>query len=155
MRGLERYASSLTSQPADAQDLVQETYRKALIAHATFVPGSDVSAWLRCILRNAHRDRIRHARHEITLADPYDGWPAPVPDDPPLWNRVSDEDVTRALARLPPIYRSVYVLRAGEGRSYHEIARTLCIPEGTVATRLSRARRALRSFLLAELPAAR
>jgi RNA polymerase sigma-70 factor (ECF subfamily) len=155
MGGLERYAYSLTSQPADAQDLVQETCRKALVAHAMFVPGTNVGAWLRCILRNTHRDRIRHDRHEIPLTDLCESWASPVVEDQPFWNRVSDEDVDQALARLPPIYRSVYVLRATEGRSYHEIARALRIPEGTVATRLSRARRVLRRLLLDAPPATR
>jgi RNA polymerase sigma-70 factor (ECF subfamily) len=155
MPGLERFASRLAPQRADAQDLIQETCRKALVAHAMLIRGTNVTAWLRCILRNVHRDWIRRGRHEIPVADLCETWASAVPEDRPAWSCVSDEELARALARLPPPYRSVYALRANEGRSNKEIARALRIKEQTVATRLYRARGILRTLLLSESPVTR
>jgi RNA polymerase sigma-70 factor, ECF subfamily len=150
MYGLERFAFRLRPQRADAQDLVQETCRKALVAHGMFRPGTNVAAWLGCIMRNLHRDWARRGWHEISVAGPLETWATPAPEEPPFWSRVSDEDVAQALADLPSMYRSVYVLRANEGCSYPEIARILGIPAATVATRLFRARGMLRELLLSE-----
>ena len=147
---VQSYARQLSQRAADAEDLVQETCRRAIEAHTQFSPGSNLRAWLLCILRNHHRDRLRRAGREIALGDGIDDLPAEVAEDarPPAWMIVSDEDTALALTSLPPVFRNTYVLYAIRGLSYSEIAAQLRIPCATVGTRLRRARARLRRFLL-------
>jgi RNA polymerase sigma-70 factor (ECF subfamily) len=145
---LKRYARRLTNRWADAHDLVQETCRRALEAQSRFSGGTDMRAWLCCILRNLHRDGLRRLSRETLVAD-HDAVPAPLParDEAPGWVKVSDDDLALAFASLPPLYQRAYVLHAVDGRSYLEIARELRIPCSTVGTRIMRARLWLRQFL--------
>ncbi|HXI59512.1 MAG TPA: RNA polymerase sigma factor [Polyangia bacterium] len=146
---LERWARQLTTQPSDAKDLVQETYRRALEAHQQFHPGSDLRAWLGCILRNLHRDRLRRSWREISMGgDDVCVFAAPTPEPRPLWAMVSDEELDRALVALAPVYRTPYVLHTVHGRSYSEIAKQIGIPSGTIGSRIHRARALLRRYLV-------
>ncbi|MES1204451.1 MAG: RNA polymerase sigma factor [Pseudomonadota bacterium] len=146
---ISRCARQLVKQAADADDLVQETCRRAIEARATFAPGSSLRAWMMCILRNHHRDRIRHARREVFLGDGIDALPMAVPEDARDWEEFSEQDAALALESLPLVFRATYSLHAIRGLSYLEIAHRLGIPCATVGTRLRRARLRLRRILLA------
>jgi RNA polymerase sigma-70 factor (ECF subfamily) len=148
---LRKWALRLTDNGSEATDLVQETCRKALEAHAQFIKGDDLKPWLFRILRNLHVDQCRRVWRLVCL-DNVD-WldRAAGGDKQPLWRSVSDEQMEGALARLPPLYRSVYVLRTVDGLSYGEIGQRLGVGLNTVGTRLIRARRMLRAWLVAEI----
>lgn len=150
---LEMWARRLTHHQADADDLVQETCRRALEARNQFVPGSNLRAWMMSILRNHHVDRMRQSWREVTSAEALDEFPANSNSEPmeltetPAWTRVTQQDINDALASLPPVFADAYSLYALSGLSYNEIAERLSIPAATVGTRLRRARLRLRSFL--------
>lgn len=150
---LRAVAAVLCRNADESEDLVQDTFERALRhlagAHA---PVRNVRAWLVAILRNAFIDRVR-AEH-ATTAD-VDGCEAPEPDPQPAWADVSLADVRAACEVLDPMLRSVFVLHYLDGLHYREIASRLAVPENTVASRLFRARKALRDQLLAKLKAGR
>jgi RNA polymerase sigma-70 factor, ECF subfamily len=103
-------------------------------------------AWLVTILRNAFIDRVR-AEHATTSA--IDDCPAIEPDPEPPWADVTLADVQSALAAIDVDLREVFELHYLKGMRYRDIAAQLAMPENTVASRLFRARRALRDQLLA------
>jgi len=148
---LRTYARRLTGKVAEASDLVQEACRRAIESRARFTAGSDMRAWLCCILRNYHRDRLRRLSREMLVGDHEGQFATPAPEPHATWALVSDEDLQQGLASLQPQYRSAYVLHAIDGRSYGEIAQTLGVPSSTVGTRILRARQLLRAFLLDRL----
>lgn len=148
-----RVARRLTTQKADSDDLVQEACRRAFEAHDQFVMGSDLRAWLFCILRNLHRDRARRAWREIPDPDVGDQIAAPTVDDRPPWAQITEEEVAQAVASLPSHYGNPYVLHALHHLPYLAISMQLGIPCGTVGTRILRARLQLRRFLLGRLAA--
>ncbi len=143
---LHGYARRLTRDASDANDLVQEACRRALESRELFIAGSDMRAWLCCIVRNLHRDRLRRLSREVLVAD-YDQSPAWTPERHPSWALVSDDDLALALASLQPQYQQTYLLYAVGGHSYQEIARKLHVRSSTVGTRILRARLLLREFL--------
>ena len=149
---LRGYARRLSGDPSDANDLVQETCRRALESRELFIAGSDMRAWLCCIVRNLYRDRLRRLAREVLVAD-YDQSPAWAPERRPSWALVSDDDLALALASLQPQYHETYVLYAVGGQSYQEIARRLQVSSSTVGTRILRARLFLREFLARRIDA--
>jgi len=148
---LRGYARRLTRKVAEANDLVQEACRRAIESRSRFTSGSDMRAWLCCILRNYYRDRLRRLSREMLVGDHDGQFATPSPEPCARWARVSDDDLEQALASLQPQYRSAYVLHAIDGRSYGEIAQALGVPSSTVGTRILRARQLLRAFLLDRL----
>jgi RNA polymerase sigma-70 factor (ECF subfamily) len=154
---LYRTALRLTRNPADAEDLVQETYLKAFRATDRFEPGTNLRAWLFTILHNAARNRARdHARDMVTIdsetVERVSEAPAgPARDaaearDTPeslLLRDTLDPDLKAALDALPGAFRQAVWLRDVEEFSYAEIAEMLSIPPGTVMSRISRGRRML------------
>ncbi|HET6149157.1 MAG TPA: RNA polymerase sigma factor [Polyangia bacterium] len=148
---LRGYARRLTGKVAEANDLVQETCRRAIESRSRFTSGSDIRAWLCCILRNYHCDRLRRLSREMLVGDHDGQFATPAPEPCASWAMVSDDDLEQALASLQPQYRSAYVLHAIDGRSYGQIAQALGLPSSTVGTRILRARHLLRVFLLARL----
>ena len=152
---LRGYAVRLTGRQAEASDLVQETCRRAIESSARFRGGSDMRAWLCCILRNLHRDRMRRSAREILVGDCDAPYPAPPPEGRLRWAMVSDDDLALALASLRPLYRRAYVLHAIDGYTYDQIARALLVPASTVGTRILRARQFLREFLLERIEPSR
>jgi RNA polymerase sigma-70 factor (ECF subfamily) len=157
------YALKLTRNPADAEDLVQESVLQALRGLHTFKPGSPFKPWFFRILTNAHRMRWRtRARRILTIS--YDDAPelvlyngtgaaaVPVIEDPAgaLIGRMSQEAIERAIRALPVDYQEVAALYFSESLSYQEIAGILSIPVGTVRSRLHRARKRLQQLLLRE-----
>lgn len=145
------YARHLSGNADEAEELVQETYARALAGAETFQVGN-IKAWLFRILRNDFLDRWRHRRHEpISLGGDeldraVDG--ELVRDDLELerLRRVVAEDIERALATLSESSRSIILLDL-EGFTEREIAGVIGCAAGTVKSRLSRARAALRRHL--------
>jgi RNA polymerase sigma-70 factor, ECF subfamily len=148
-------ALRLTRNPADAEDLVQDTFLKAFRAAAQFRPGTNMRAWMFTILHNtflnARRDEGRSpvdADSEAVeqAADLAGG--AETPEDV-LVREAMDADVRAALDSLSDTFREAVWLRDVEQFSYDEIARIVGVPIGTVMSRISRGRRLLHDRLAA------
>lgn len=154
MDSLYRYAVVLTGSRVEAQDLVQETYLRAMEAFHRLRPDSNVKAWLVTILRNLWFNELRKRRRGPQLvemdSDSYlaDGLAGEERSAYQLLEREQDtRRVRAAIAKLPPEFREVLVLREFEELSYQEIAMVLNCPAGTVMSRLCRARARLRALL--------
>jgi RNA polymerase sigma-70 factor (ECF subfamily) len=152
---LYRAALRLTRNPAEAEDLVQETYLKAFRAAARFERGTNLRAWLFTILMNTHRNSRRDAAREPVdvdseLVEQAQDLPgrAATPEDL-LLDAAMDVDVKAALDSLPATFRTAVWLRDVEEFSYAEIAGMLDVPIGTVMSRISRGRKLLHDQLLA------
>jgi RNA polymerase sigma-70 factor, ECF subfamily len=151
---LYRLARYLTGRDADAEDLVQETYARAFAGADRFVPGTNVKAWLFRILRNTFISdhRRRRASPIVAAPDVIDRAPAPeetwLRDDLELdrLRKVVGAEIEAALLTLGEEARTVVLLDL-EDLSEQEIAAVLDCPVGTVKSRLSRARAALRERL--------
>src|ERR1700704_6601464 len=153
---LYRAALRLTRRPADAEDLVQETYLKAFRAAGQFQPGTNLRAWLFTILHNTARNRARdRARDTVAIdsdiVDRAADAPAPggasagaaeTPETLLLRDTIAP-DLQAAIDALPDAFRQAVWLRDVEEFSYAEIARMLDIPVGTVMSRISRGRHLL------------
>src|ERR1700687_5443781 len=163
---LYRTALRLTRVPADAEDLVQETYLKAFRAADRFEPGTNLKAWLFTILHNAARNRARdRSRENVSFdSDSVDRAADRPPDigagrfvDTPetlLLRDTLDPDLKAAIEAMPDAFRQAVWLRDVEEFSYAEIASMLAIPAGTVMSRISRGRRMLFDRLSASRPVA-
>jgi RNA polymerase sigma-70 factor, ECF subfamily len=153
---LYRGALRLTRDPDQAQDLVQDTYARALRYQASFKPGTNLRAWLFAIMRNLFWDRFKGGQgREVSLDQESE-------EDFGLYERLEDEsahpdldvldgiavdEVVAAVDELPPAYREVVMLVDVEGFAYKEAAEILEVPIGTVMSRLHRARRQLQRRL--------
>jgi len=142
-------AHRLTGRADVAEDLVQETARKALRAAAALNDLRNIRAWLFTILVNAARDYLR--RDQRWKEGPYDAAKETVLPNIDLESvaLVTAEDVRRALAQLAPAQRAVVLLVDLEEFTIAEAAQMLKLPPGTVASRLARAHEALRELLRA------
>ncbi len=144
---LYNFAHWLTRNREEAEDLVQETYVKALKGFSSFEPGTNFKAWIFRILRNTFltsRTGLKAATVQLDLQD--NDAALPVENETPetiLIDRTSERIMQEAIAELPVPFREILLLCEVEEMSYQEIAATLAIPMGTVMSRLSRARRAL------------
>lgn len=152
--GLYGAAMRLTRNPADAEDLVQETYVKAFKSAGKFTPGSNLRGWLFTILHNHFLNDRRRAKANPIEADSevVDRAAADLTADVTtaedlLVQRASDDEVRAALDAVPDPYRQAVWLRDAEGFSYVEIAEMLSVPPGTVMSRISRGRRLLAAEL--------
>ena len=152
---LHNLARYLTGSPIDAEDLVQETYARAIRGASGFTPGTNLKAWLFRILRNTYVSLYRHRRRDPTVngLDTVEegGWPAD--EDWLLGDRELDrlrrvvgEEIEAALMQLPDDARTVVLLDL-EGLTESEVAQVLGCAVGTVKSRLSRARGTLRRLL--------
>jgi len=142
-------AMRLVRSRADALDLLQDTYERALRGRATFQPGTNLRHWLMTIMYNLFLDRCRRQSREprAVCIDDHE-LASPEPDLPAPWETITDEHIHAALADLEHPFRDVYELRLLDNCSYDEIADRLTIPRSTVGTRLMRARLKLRETLL-------
>jgi RNA polymerase sigma-70 factor, ECF subfamily len=147
---MRRRAIQLTSNGADAADLVQETCLRALTRRDLFVWQSSegLRRWLARIMINRHFDILRRRRFE-TLLPALDNVPA-ADTSAPAWTRISDQEVADAVERLPPALRQTYRLVTVDRRSPAVIAKRLRIRPATVASRVHRARACLRKSLAIE-----
>src|SRR5437870_4227692 len=150
---LYRAALRLTRVPADAEDLVQDTYLKAFRAADRFEPGTNMRAWLFTILHNTARNRARDRARDTVSVDsdvvdraaelPAPGASAVETPETRLMRDTLAPDLQAAVDALPDAFREAVWLRDVEEFSYAEIAEMLSIPVGTVMSRLSRGRRML------------
>jgi RNA polymerase sigma-70 factor (ECF subfamily) len=142
---LRRYARTLTRDAVAADDLVQDCLTRALGRIHLWEPGTDLRAWLFTILHHQHvslarRDARRHA--SIELQKPH--WrPALAPDQT---GRLELRDLERAMAKLPEEQRSAILLVGLDGLGYDEAASVVDLPVGTIRSRVSRGREALRAM---------
>jgi RNA polymerase sigma-70 factor, ECF subfamily len=149
---LYNFAHWLTQNREEAEDLVQETYAKALKGFSSFQLGTNFRAWMYRILRNTFLTSRTGLRATLTvpLDSEEDGPALAVESENPetiLMRRSNSQLLQSAIDDLPVYYREVLLLCDVEEMSYQEIAETLSIPAGTVMSRLSRARRTLRAHL--------
>lgn len=143
----------LTGDRAAAEDLVQETYMKALKGFSSFQPGTNFRAWIYRILRNNFLSSRTGLKATLSI-DSEEGVAEPQAEETPetlLLARLEHDAIRQALEVLPVHFREVILLCDLEEMSYREIADALAVPTGTVMSRLSRARRALRAQLAGRL----
>jgi RNA polymerase sigma-70 factor, ECF subfamily len=143
---LRRYARALTRDVAAADDLVQDCLARALGKLHLWQEGTDLRAWLFTILHNQHVNQVRRSVRE--------GATVGLSETEPLLTRAPHQgrslelrDLERALSKLPAGQRSVILLVGLEGMRYEDIAAVLGVPVGTVRSRLSRGREALRRLM--------
>jgi RNA polymerase sigma-70 factor (ECF subfamily) len=149
---LYNFAQWLTQNRDEAEDLVQETYAKALKGFSSFQSGTNFRAWMYRILRNTFLTSRTGLKATMTVPlDPEEDGPElavePYTPETLLFERASRDALQSAIDDLPVHSREVLLLCDVEEMSYQEISETLSIPIGTVMSRLSRARRALRDRL--------
>lgn len=138
---LRRFARVLAKRADAADDLVQETLLRAIAARSQFTPGTNLRAWLYTILRHTRAAAARRDSRSPFLS------PDTVPEAPVSGGqeeRQAMRDVAAAFRRLPAIQREALWLVVVEGLDYAEAARVIGVPAGTLRSRLSRAREALR-----------
>jgi len=148
-------ALRLCRNPADARDLVQDTFECGLRDYWRLRSNSNVRGWLVTVLYNRFMDRCR-ARAQgpqrtpiVGVAEIYPAEEAPLEE---AWERVTFSELLNALEELDEPFKQIYQLAAIERRPYKEIAEQLGIPLATVGTRLMRARGKLKALLLREEP---
>jgi len=155
---LYNFAHWLTQNRDEAEDLVQETYVKALKGFSSFQLGTNFRAWMYRILRNTFLTSRKGLKVTMTVPldfDEEEEGPEPaIEHDTPetlLLARSSHELLQKAIDELPVHFREILLLCEVEEMSYQEISETLAVPIGTVMSRLSRARQTLRSQLRPQL----
>lgn len=143
---LRRYARALTRDVAVADDLVQDCLTRALGKLHLWQKGTDLRAWLFTILHNQYVNYVRRCVRE--------GAAVGLTDNEPLLTRAPQQgqqlelrDLERAIAQLPEEQRSAILLVGLEGMRYEEVAAVLGVPVGTIRSRLSRGREALRKLV--------
>ncbi len=149
-------ALRLTRNPADAEDLLQQTFMRAFAAFDQFESGTNLKAWLYKILTNAFISGYRKKQREpqTVSADGSEEFSlfdrlveSNITPEAELIDRIPDEEVKGALESLPEQFRTAVLLADVEGFSYQEIADIMDVPIGTVMSRLHRGRKALQRTL--------
>lgn len=153
--GLRRYAAGLCGSRSEADDLVQSALERAWRGRAQLADAARVEGWLRAIVMHVYLDEVRRRRVRPATSS-LDDVAALLPPSVPSARREEALDVARALPRLSPEHRQILMLVGVEALTYGEAAAELGVPVGTVMSRLSRARAALRAAVAerAEAPAA-
>jgi RNA polymerase sigma-70 factor, ECF subfamily len=155
---LYNYALRMTNNPADADDLLQETFLKAYRFWDKYEQGTNIRAWLFRIMKNSFINRYRKETKEPATVEYQEvenfytsirhESVAPSDLQENLIGNLLDDDVASAVADLPEDFRTVVILCDIEGLSYEEIAEFVDIPLGTVRSRLHRGRKLLRGRLM-------
>ena len=161
MDGLYGAALRMTRKPADAEDLVQETYLRAYRGFGGFEQGTNLKAWLYRILTNTYINQYRKKKRRPDESDIDDiedlylyrrlgglaGATAGRSAEEVLFEQITDSNIKEALEALPEQFRMAVLLADVEGFAYKEIAEILDIPIGTVMSRLHRGRKGLQKEL--------
>lgn len=147
MADLFRVAVWLTRNKDEAEDLVQETFVQALKSFHRYQRGTNCRAWLMTILYNLNLKRLQRSRRFMMVDDPEERLAEVIPFEPQIPQTITDEEVIEALGNVSENFRQVVILSDVEDFSYKEIASILNLPIGTVMSRLSRGRKALRTEL--------
>ena len=161
MDGLYGAAMRMTRNPADADDLVQETYLRAYRGFDGFEEGTNLKAWMYRILTNTYINQYRKKQRRPDESDIEDvedlylyrrlgglaGATAGRSAEDELFDRITDSNIKEALEALPEQFRIAVLLADVEGFAYKEIAEILDIPIGTVMSRLHRGRKGLQKQL--------
>jgi RNA polymerase sigma-70 factor (ECF subfamily) len=142
---LHAFARVLTRNREAAEDLLQDTIVRALRAHCSFEPGTNMLAWLCTILRNQHISGLRRRRHEAMPIEDLPDSAASV--GPSQYDSIAIGEIRRALLKLSPEHREVLLMVAAAGLSYGEAAEICGCAVGTVKSRVNRARNELRRIL--------
>lgn len=152
---LYNFAHWLAQDRSEAEDLVQETYAKALKGFSSFQAGTNFRAWMYRILRNTFltsRTGLKASAMVALDSDDVPELPAgPETPETLFLEHAQQQALQAAIESLPVHFREVLLLCEVEEMSYQEIAEALSIPMGTVMSRLSRARKALRLILQEKL----
>jgi RNA polymerase sigma-70 factor (ECF subfamily) len=152
---LYNFAHWLAQDRTEAEDLVQETYVKALKGFSSFQAGTNFRAWMYRILRNTFLTSRTGLKATATVELDSDDSPelsaGPETPETILIDNSQHQLLQSAIESLPVRFREILLLCEVEEMSYQEIAETLSIPMGTVMSRLSRARKALRESLQQQL----
>jgi RNA polymerase sigma-70 factor (ECF subfamily) len=143
---LRRYARALARDAAAADDLVQDCLTRALTKLHLWREGSDLRAWLFTILHNQHVNSVRRAVRTGTAVEIAESEPG-LTRGPHQEKRLELRDLDQALGELPDEQRAVILLVGLEGMRYEAVAEVLGVPVGTVRSRLSRGREALRRLI--------
>ena len=151
------FALRLTSDPSDAEDLVQDTIVKAYRFFSSYEKGTNAKAWLFRILKNSYINNYRKQSKQPNQVDYdevstfYETIRAERTDTSDLEDKMFrdliDDDISQALDELPEDFRTVVLLCDVEGFTYEEIANMLDVPIGTIRSRLHRGRNLLKSQL--------
>ncbi len=151
---LYRFAVRLTTDPTQAEDLVQDTMLSGYRCWHQYQTGTNARAWLMTILRNTYMSQYRKARRagvpvDVTEIEPFTVFEGPQEVDPEqrFFDQIVDDEILRAIDALPDHFRETLVLSDVEDLSYAAVAQITNVPRGTVKSRLSRARRVLRRKL--------
>ena len=157
--GLYGAALRMTRNPADAEDLLQETTLRAYRGFASFEEGTNLKAWLYRILTNSFINTYRKRQREpqtVEGPDDFDEWflfdrlgsrSVQRSAEEDVLDRIPDAEVKAALESIPENFRMAVLFADVEGFSYREIAEIMDVPIGTVMSRLHRGRKALEKAL--------
>lgn len=160
---LYRYAMKLTNNPDDAQDLVQDTFERGFKAFDSFTEGTNFEAWMTTIERNAYFNQYAKAKRRPQRANggsgEYDDWDiyeaaghssdGLKSAEEEYLDAFAPEEIMKALDRLSPERRQVFIDTAIDGKSYSQVAKEQGVAIGTVMSRLNRARTQLKRELAA------
>lgn len=155
---LYRYARSLCGEPWEAEELVQETYKRALAAKRkpAVADADEIRPWIFTIMRHAwQNERRRLARSQESLFEDAETQASGENAELSISRKLLVSEVRVAVDSLPVLWREIIVMRDVEELSYAQIAAVLGCPVGTVMSRLARARAALRQSLMPRVPEVR
>jgi RNA polymerase sigma-70 factor, ECF subfamily len=150
---LVRHARYLESSASFAEDLVQDTAERALRAFHRYAQEGNARGWLIAIMNNLFIDSCRHRALERSAGPTrLETLSAPEPEELARWRTIATEQLLTVVPLLEPKARELITLYLSGVRSYRSLSARLGIPEGTVGTRLHRARRKLRVLLEERCP---
>lgn len=147
MPDLYRMAMWLTRNKTEAEDLVQETFMQALKSFHRYEIGTNCRAWMMTIMHNLNSKRLQKMGRMKMADDAEEKLAETIAFEPQIPQKITDEDVIKALSNMPENFRQAVVLSDIEEFSYKEIASILSLPMGTVMSRISRGRKILRMEL--------
>lgn len=151
MQDLFRAAASILGNRTEAEDAVQEAYLQAWKSFHRFAPGTNCRAWLFGILFHVISHQRRKWLSRFVLCEPKT-FEDRTPDTAPVPENLTDREILSAVSSLPQQFAEVVMLADVHEFSYKEIQQSLCIPIGTVMSRLSRGRQLLRAQLASLAP---